>query len=535
MPLKPHAVLLALAGSFFILEAQAQTNPALRWQHLDMQADGVPGISADRAYRELLKDRQPTPVLVAVIDSGIDSTHEDLKPMLWLNPREIGGNGVDDDKNGYVDDRRGWSFLGNKSGQNITAETIEDTRLYARLKPLYNGKKRPKKPGQQAEYDLYQRVKASYEQKRKEAEQQYEELSRNYILNRDLFAKMKAELGVTRLDTATLRRAAAASTETSKTAGRVNGFLRRNGYPDTEASLEALSKYMASAKDKLDTHLNPAFNPRGLVGDDPNNLSERLYGNADIQGPDASHGTHVAGIIGADRANQRGLEGIAGPWVRIMGVRSTPNGDERDKDVANAIRYAVDNGAQIINMSFGKSFSPDKAAVDAALQYADQKNVLVIHSAGNSNQNLDSIPDFPSPRYLSGQEIPNMLTVGASGRHNTLELAAPFSNYGKTMVDVFAPGVEIYSSTPGNGYAKKSGTSMAAPVVAGMAAVLKAYFPQLTAGQLKQLIMQSAVPYHTQVYRPGTREPMDFANLSKTGGIVNLYEAVKLAQAGGGK
>jgi subtilisin family serine protease len=526
-----HYYLLALAGSFFLttLSSEAQVD-GKRWQHLDQQADGVPGISTDRAYRELLRGLTPTPVLVAVIDSGIDSTHEDLKPLLWVKPGEKAGNGVDDDHNGYVDDVHGWSFLGNKNGQNISAEALEDTRLYARLKPLYEGRSRQSvKKKQRDEYDLYQRVKASYEHKRGEEEKHYADLNRSYDLNRDLFEKLKTDLGVSRLDTATLRQAAGPPSETSKTAGQVHAFLRRNGYADTEASLKLISKQLAASKDKLDTHLNPAFNPRGIVGDQPDNLAEKLYGNADIQGPEASHGTHVAGIIGAVRDNERGIEGIAGPWVRLMGVRSTPNGDERDKDVANAIRYAVDNGAQILNMSFGKDFSPDKAAVDAALRYADQKGVLVVKSAGNSSLNLDSIPEFPSPRYLNGQEIPNMLTVGASSRNNTKELAAPFSNYGKQRVDVFAPGVEIYSTTPGSSYAKKSGTSMAAPTVAGIAAVLKAYFPQLSAYQLKQIIMQSAVPYHTQVFRPGTRKLVDFGDLSKTGGIANLYEAVKLA------
>jgi subtilisin family serine protease len=528
-----HCTLLALAGSLSLttVSTRAQTNSVLRWQHLDQQADSVPGVSADRAYRELLAGRQPTPVLVAVIDSGIDSTHEDLKPVLWRKPGEKAGNGLDDDQNGYVDDVHGWSFLGNKNGQNISAEALEDTRLYGQLKPLYDGKSRESlKAKQRPEYDLYQRVKASFEKKRREEEKYYEDLSRNLSLNQELFAKLKAELGLSRLDTATLRRAAMAQLEPNKKAAAVDAFLRRNHYADTDASLQKLSKLQAASKEKLDTQLNPAFNPRGLVGDQPDNLKEKFYGNADIQGPDASHGTHVAGIIGAGRDNGRGMDGLAGPWVRIMSVRSTPNGDERDKDVANAIRYAVDNGAQIINMSFGKDFSPDKAAVDAALRYADQKNVLVVKSAGNSSQNIDSLAEYPSPRYLNGKSIPNLLTVGASSRYNTKELAATFSNYGKQSVDVFAPGVEVYSTTPGSTYGKKNGTSMAAPVVAGMAAVLKSYFPQLSAHQLKALIMQSAVPYHTPVYRPGSHQTVDFAELSKTGGIVNLYQAVKRAE-----
>ena len=241
------------------------------------------------------------------------------------------------------------------------------------------------------------------------------------------------------------------------------------------------------------------------------------------------HGTHCSGIIAAARNNNIGMDGIADN-VKIMMVRAVPDGDEHDKDIANAIRYAVDNGAQIISMSFGKDFSPDKTVVDAAMRYAAQKGVLLVHAAGNSGDNTDQTTHFPSTQYIGGEDIPNLLTVGASSRQTTSELAASFSNYGRRTVDVFAPGVAIYSSTPGNAYATFSGTSMAAPVVAGEAAVLKAYFPQLTAVQLKQIIMQSAVPYHTQVQQPGSKKVVDFATLSRTGGIANLYEAVKLAR-----
>ncbi|WP_460503783.1 S8 family serine peptidase, partial [Hymenobacter agri] len=312
-------------------------------------------------------------------------------------------------------------------------------------------------------------------------------------------------------------------------AGATYAFLRRAGLGSADEAAQSLTEAVDRSRKRLEMSLNPDYNPRALVGDHVTDLTETRYGNPDIQGPDATHGTHCAGIIGGLRGNGRGADGVADA-VRIMGVRSTPSGDERDKDVANAIRYAVDNGAQIISMSFGKDFSPEKSVVDAAMRYAGQKGVLLVHAAGNSADNTDQTPHYPNTQYLDGKEIPNLLTVGASSRQNTAELAASFSNYGRKTVDVFAPGVAIYSSTPGNTYASLSGTSMAAPVVAGAAAVLKAYFPQLTALQLKQIIMQSAVPYHTQVQQPGSKQVVDFATLSRTGGIVNLYEAVKLAQ-----
>jgi subtilisin family serine protease len=529
---------LALLGllSFAGLTAQAQAQTAApltpeqvrRWQHLDLQADGVPGISTDKSYRELLASRTAVPVLVAVIDSGIDSTQEDLKPVLWRKLAEKAGNGVDDDKNGYVDDVRGWSFLGGPDGRNIDVETVEQTRIYAQYRGQFEGKTREQvRRADREKFDLYVKAKAAYEQERKTAEDRAKRITDTQEKTTAAFERLKKELNVTTLDSALVHRTATARPELAE-AGVAYTFLRRGNFATDEEGVKYLNRVLEQVRGSLDKGLNPDYNPRPIVGDHPNDLSESRYGNADSQGPDARHGTHCAGIIGGVRGNGLGADGVAGA-VRLMSVRAVPSGDERDKDVANAIRYAVDNGAQIISMSFGKDFSPEKGAVDAAMKYAASKNVLLVHAAGNSSDNTDQITHFPSTRYLNGKEIPNLLTVGANSRFNAPELAATFSNYGKETVDVFAPGVAIYSSTPGNTYASLSGTSMATPVVAGVAAVLKSYFPQLSATQLKQIIMQSAVPYHTQVYKPGTKEMVDFATLSRTGGIVNLYNAVQMA------
>ncbi|MBD2724203.1 S8 family serine peptidase [Hymenobacter armeniacus] len=525
----PRLALLGLL-TFTAFGSRAQTGEAgRRWQHLDLQADGVPGISADRAYRELLATRTPAPVLVAVIDSGIDSTHQDLKPILWRKPSEVAGNGLDDDKNGYVDDVRGWNFLGGKDGQNIAVETLEQTRIVAQDRAQFEGAKRKKlSPEDQAKFDQYQRAKKAFEKAVDAENKELAYLKEAFASNTFSFGKVKQALNVAVLDTAVLRQAMVSRPDVPS-AKSLYAYLRRTHFGSTDEELKALEEALNRSRNRVEKSLNPAYNPRPLVGDDVTNLTETGYGNPDSQGPDASHGTHCAGIIAGVRGNQLGADGVAPATVRIMSVRSTPSGDERDKDVANAIRYAVDNGAQIISMSFGKDFSPNKELVDAAMQYADQKGVLLVHAAGNSSLNTDKEQNFPSYRYLNGQDIPNQLTVGASSRLNTPALTATFSNYGQQTVDLFAPGVDIYSATPANTYSTFSGTSMAAPVVAGVAAVLKAYFPQLTALQLKQIILQSAVPYHTQVYRPGTKQLVDFATLSRTGGIVNLYEAVKLA------
>ena len=532
LPCSRLALLGLLTFAALVTRAQAPLKPEQirRWQHLDLQADGVPGISADRAYRELLAGRTATPVLVAVIDSGVDSTHEDLKPVLWHNMRETAGNGLDDDHNGYADDVRGWSYLGGKNGQNIGVETLEQTRIYRQYRARFEGQKRKNlPPADQAVFDQYELAKARYTKDLAADTKRFGELTEAYASNSAAFNGVKNKLGVTELDTATLHQAMRTRPDVPSAAS-LYAFLRRANAASTDESLKSLNEAIKHYRDRLDKSLNLEYDPRPVVGDDPANPSETAYGNPDTQGPDASHGTHCAGIIAGLRGNERGGDGVAGPTVRIMSVRAVPSGDERDKDVANAIRYAVDNGAQIISMSFGKDFSPDKAVVDAAMQYADQKGVLLVHAAGNDGHDNDTERNFPAARYLSGQDIPNLITVGASSRLNTSELPAEFSNYGKQTVDLFAPGVDIYSATPANKYATYSGTSMAGPVVAGVAAVLKSYYPQLTAAQLKQVILQSAVPYHTRVLKPGTKKTVDFATLSRTGGIVNLYEAVKLAQ-----
>jgi subtilisin family serine protease len=293
-----------------------------------------------------------------------------------------------------------------------------------------------------------------------------------------------------------------------------------------------LADAQKDAESKAKYGLNPDYNARTIVGDDYANVSERRYGNADVMGPDAKHGTHVAGIIGGVRGTTGGIDGVA-TGVKIMMIRTVPDGDERDKDIANAIRYAVDNGASVINMSFGKGFSPEKAAVDEAVKYADSKGVLMVHAAGNDGENLAEKPSFPTPAYLNGGKPNGWIEVGASSWKGLDSLAAPFSNYGKAQVDVFAPGVDILSTVPGGGYERESGTSMAAPVVSGLAALLMSYYPNLSAADVKRIIMDSATRYADQkVLKPGAEngEMVPFGSLSITGGVVNAYSAVKLAE-----
>ena len=519
------------------LSSHAQA-PLAQWHHLDPTADQAMGISTDRAY-ELLRTlpARPAarPLIVAVIDGGIDTAQIDLRRVLWHNPREIPGNGRDDDRNGYADDVYGWNFTGGPDGRNIFYNPKEETRLYARLKPLYEHQTLATvPPAKKAEFRLYEQVKKAYTTKRAAAEADYEDDARELAKDLANAATLRQAYGVAVVDSGRLHHPPTApDTALPRLAARYYRAVR-DKFPNLDSLTNQYGRYHAKLKQRLDYDYNLAYNPQPLVGDHPADLAERRYGNPDVEADPrdhgTEHGTHCAGIIAADRANSLGVRGIA-EQVRILSVRAIPSGDERDKDVANAIRYAVDNGAGIISMSFGKYFSPEKAVVDEAMRYANAKGVLLVHAAGNDHLCVDTTTQYPTGRFLNGQTIPNLITVVASARTNDEHLVASFSNYGRQLVDVFAPGVDIVSTYPNNQYRPGSGTSMAAPVVAGIAAVLKVNFPHLTPADLKRIILASAVPVHTQVRRPGTRQLVDFATLSRTGGIVNLYEAVRLAGA----
>jgi cell wall-associated protease len=525
-------ILCSLFVAAFYLTSVAQNPSALPrdWFLRDPETDHLQGVSAERAYSELLKGRPSKTVIVAVIDSGVDADHEDLKDVMWTNPKEIAGNGIDDDKNGYVDDIHGWNFIGGKNG-NVDQDTYELTREYVRLNNIFESTdpgKVPKK--QKAEYERYLKVKDKFEKLRDTNQKQYDLYSSMYNNIKMSVDTLKTVL---KLDTLTL--AAIDTFQTSDpTLAFAKGFtrtiLRRMEGTDINQALSELKEGVDYYGTIVHFGYNPDFNSRLIVGDDYANVNERFYGNNDVKGPDAEHGTHVAGIIAGNRKNDIGIKGIADN-VRIMSVRAVPNGDERDKDIANAIRYAVDNGAQIINMSFGKGYSPEKFAVDDAVRYAEKKGVLLIHAAGNDAEDNDTEKNFPSRYYLDGKEAKNWLEIAASSAGNDDKFVADFSNYGKKSVDLFAPGVEIYSTTPDNKYKNESGTSMASPAAAGVIAVLMEYFPDLTPMQILEIAKKSTRQFDgLKVQKPGGGKA-SFSDLSKSGGLINVYEAVKMAMS----
>lgn len=513
--------------------AAVTTSPALKrlaeapaqWWLLDPVRDSVPGVGATRAYLELLAGRQPQrEVVVAIIDSGVDAEHEDLRENMWRNPGEA-ADGRDTDGNGYADDLHGWNFIGGPGG-NVEHDTYEVTRIYAALRPRFEGARADTLSAEaRRDFELYQEVRRELEENRQRAQQMLVQMRSISMALAQAETLLRQHLGGDSLSVERVRGIRGSAPQVMQARQL---YLQLAELGATERELQRAVDHYTS---QLQYGYDPEFDPRPIVGDDYTNPRERHYGNADVRGPGADHGTHVAGIVGAVRGNDRGIDGIA-PSVRLMSVRAVPDGDERDKDVANAIRYAVDNGAHIVNMSFGKAYSPQKQVVDDAVRYAGERGVLLVHAAGNDGESLESKGNFPTRDYLGGGSAPNWIEVGASSwRAAGDSLAAVFSNYGGTRVDVFAPGVDIYSTVPDNRYETNSGTSMAAPVVSGVAALLMAYFPELSAVQVRQILLETATPFRERrVARPGQDAGFArFGELSVTGGVVNAYEAVRRA------
>ena len=414
------------------------------------------GMYTEKAYNYLKKKKSQT-VIVGVIDSGVDIEHEDLKGQIWVNEDEIPNNGIDDDNNGYIDDVHGWNFLGNAKGEHVNEARLEKTRILAQLKDKYDGID-PNSIAQDEEYKLYLQVKEEVAADRAQFEQ--------YM---DMIDQLPKE---------------------------AQDYIRS----------------------QMDYNLNVDFDDRSLIGDDPDDFTDTNYGNNDVEGPDALHGTHVSGIIGALRGNGLGGDGVA-ENVKIMSLRAVPNGDEFDKDIALAVRYAVDNGAMVINMSFGKAYSPHQKEVYEAFKYADSKGVLLIHAAGNDAKDIDVEPNYPTSMYsFQTEPLDHFVTIGASTKNKGEEMVASFSNYGAKGVDVFAPGFEIYNTIPQSEYRNLQGTSMAAPMVAGAAAMLKSYFPELSMKEIKEVLYSTSVRYP---------KVDGFAEKSVTGGVINIYNAAK--------
>ena len=501
---------------------------------MDLQTDSIPGMSIAKAY-QFLEGKKGTTVIVAIADSGVDVEHEDLKNVAWVNLKEIAGNKIDDDNNGYVDDIHGWNFLGSKDGKIINSDQLELTRIVKKGMDKFGDKKASEiTDADKTEFQQYLNLKEKYTKSVDAHNQELINLQQtedrlNQIAQN--FKEVKTFLGKDDFTVEDLKRAKPESAQLAAKIADVTNMVSRGM---SEAGLLDYKKQLLDYKKGKDASksYDLDFNERQSLGDNLNDITDIDYGNNNVIGSKdlESHGTHVAGIVAASRNNGKGVNGVANN-VKIMAVRVVPDGDEHDKDVALGIRYAVDNGAKVINTSFGKAYSPNKKWVYDAIKYAAKKDVLIVNAAGNDGKDIDIEKTFPNDSEDLVNEISdNVLTIGAMSLHYDEKLPATFSNYGKMNVDVFAPGVDIYATMPKDEYAPNSGTSMAAPSAAGVAALVRSYYPQLSASQVKHILMNSGIKINFKVIKPGTKdEKVSFSDLSVSGRVVNAYNALKMA------
>lgn len=499
----------------------------MTWYHKDFSTTKVYGVNTENAYKFLeSKGLKPKIVVVGVLDSGVQVDHPGLAKNIWSNPNEVPNNGKDDDNNGYIDDIHGWSFIGGKNG-DIDVDNMEVTRVVAKYKPLFEGDDSAKNKANQAkmpeEFAMYMKSKDMYSKKSMEGKQSVQ----IYTGIQESIPTMVKMLNGKAFTAETVKAMKPADQNEARALQVMNQIVNNPEFAG-KSSVEFEKTMREQMKEALD-HFTPMaqqydinFDPRKeIVGDNYDDYSEKKYGNNHYEGPDATHGTHVAGIIAGLPQGKEVQYGVASKVAKIMSVRTVPNGDERDKDVANAIRYAVDNGAKVLNMSFGKPVSPGKNVVWDAFKYAQDKGVLLVKAAGNENQDVAEHTAYPTNfknAYDAAPFVNNVLVVGAS-TNDSASLRAGFSNYNKKMVNVFAPGQEIYSTTPKNEYQYLQGTSMASPVVAGAAAVLLAYMPNLTPAQIIESLTKSS-----NLSTVGS-----FADYSQAGGVIDLKKAAEYA------
>lgn len=517
--MKKTIIFFLTAASTSLLLAQ-KSNPDKHWFHSVPTKKNM-GISLDAAYKSDAAKTESSTIVVAVIDGGVDINHPDLKDVIWHNKGEIPFNNIDDDNNGYVDDTVGWNFIGGKDGSMVKYDHLEKMRIYIKLKDKFKNPTAEDVTG--SEYAEYQAMKTEIESSIEQNKARYKSVE-DLKLTMGNYAKLTGKAAPTGKEIKALD----VSTSDVKKRDRIGSLVSLMGFVKLE---EALNQALESMEAQVKYQMNLDYKPRDIVGDNYEDSREFAYGNNNVKGPDASHGTHVSGIIGAVRGNGIGLDGVADN-VKIMAIRVVPDGDERDKDVANGIRYAVNNGAKIINMSFGKGYKWDVDVVREAITYAQDHNVLLIHAAGNSAQNNDVNANYPNDSLGGDLFAQNWIEVGASQQPRK-SLATNFSNYGHINVDLFSPGQSIYSTIPENQYAYFDGTSMAAPVCAGVAALVWSRFPTLKATEVKQAIESGVVPLKGKVILPGSKKTkVLFGALSKTGGLINALNSLNMAAAG---
>jgi subtilisin family serine protease len=502
----------------------------INWHNKDWGKDKIPGTGMERAFAELLPGKKPSGIIVAVIDGGMDITHRELQDHIWKND-DIPNNKIDDDHNGYIDDTCGWNFLGAADGRLVEFETLELTRLYKKYKDIFGVTSDIDSvpDSQKKDFRAYLEIKKEFDKKYTEASATQTTLVLIQGMSSKADSIIKKELGK---DEYTIKEVKAIKSKDKSVTGakKLLMYLDKGGL--SKPAVAEMKKYYDI---KANYHYNTDYQRRQeVIGDNPEINSNRFYGNNNVNYR-ADHATSVAGIIAGMHAYAKIINGISDS-VHIMSVVAVPDGDERDKDVANAIRYAVDNGARVINMSFGKMYSPQKSMVDSAIKYAEEKNVLLVHAAGNDAYDVDEKIHYPSFTLNDGHKVNDGITVGASTKMGDKKMLAYFSNFGKKNVDLFSPGLKIYGLKPGNSHDLVDGTSFSSPVVSAVASVILSYYPQLTAKEVKEILMASVrkfdkkkvlIPFMDEKKR---KKKNTLNELCVTGGLVDGYHALKLAE-----
>jgi len=529
--LQNHSIKLQIITATFAKNKPLTEEEKIHWQHKDIIEDTIPGISLDKCYRELLSEKKGDTIIVAVLDTGLDIYHEEFEKIIWKNDKEL-VNGIDDDNNGYIDDISGWNFLGNKKGENVEFTNYECLRIVKAYDSIFNNKtKKEIVPKDTLMFKQYIKALEQYNSKLKNAKEAFD--TYNIIVSgyQEAVEVLKPYIPDEKF---TLDKLNSISTKDE----RVQGFVKEmKTLVENNITYENLLYKKKWATVRYKNHLGVGgYNESDIIGDNPKDINDKHYGNNKVYGNEDTryHSTQVTGVLAADRSNDKGIKGVTNV-VKIMPVRLASLGSERDKDIALSIRYAVDNGAKIINMSFSNEFSLRRKWVDDAIKYAANNDVLIITTAGNNRSNIDVVHNnYPNDQIENGQNfVDNFIVVGASWYKLDENLAGFFSSYGKENVDIFAPGQEICTSTTGNKYKYTRGTSVATPLVSGIAALIRSYYPNLTASEVKQIIMESGVSYDIMVNKPSTskeKELVPFSSLSKSGKIVNAYNALLLAE-----
>ncbi|MFK7747066.1 MAG: S8 family serine peptidase [Kordia sp.] len=500
------------------------------WVHKDYKQDTIAGTSLEKAYKELLPNKKGKEIIVAVLDTKLDIFHEDLKDQIWVNTDEIPNNGIDDDNNGYIDDVNGWDFLSNNKEEFVAYENVEIVRVVRKYDSLFKDKKlEDVSKNQKLAFQIYTKAKNKlessldrYKVRLNNAYTDYE----TFVKATKLIEKVLKKEKFTVLDLYNLQKTEQKDTLVIQYVSFMKKKLR------SSTTLESIKEDIEYYENGLYKMYNIDYDERKVVGDDVKNINDRFYGSHKVYGRvPFEHSIPVSGILGARRDNGIGIQGISNN-IKIMPVVMVASGDEHDKDVAVAIRYAVDNGASVINMSWGKNFSTEETWVHDAIKYAEAHDVLLVTSAGNSRRNIDEQKYYLND-YLNEKEIANnFMVIGANNYNATEKLAASFSNYGKEHVDLFAPGVKIYTTDTNNKYKFTRGTSFASPIVSGIAALIRSHYPNLTASEVKMILMESGTSFdlNVRIFDENRKKMyVPFSELSKSGKVVNAYNALVLA------